>query len=102
MVRSLTMAQLKSPLDIVPRTLVGRVLAALAALVVIIAGFFFLAIALAIGGIILFVVFVRVMWLLHRARREADKRSRDRTIEVDYTVTDEADPRRLERERDGP
>ena len=95
------MAQFKSPLDIVPRTLVGRVVAALAAAAVIVVGFFFLAVALAVGGIILFVVFVRVMWLLHRARRKAEKRTRERTIEVDYSVTDEPDPRRL-RDRDEP
>lgn len=102
MVRSLTMATSKSPLDIVPRTFLGRVLAALVALVVIVLGFFFLAIALAVAAVVVFVAVVRVMWLLHRARREADRRRDSRTIEVEYSVREETDTRRVRRDGDDP
>lgn len=91
-----------SPLDLIPRTWLGRVLASLGALVVIVLGFFFLTVALAIGAIVVFVVFVRVLWLMHRVRRAAERRKTQGTIEVEYTVSEEReqDARRLNRPGD--
>ena len=81
--------QQTSPLDVIPRTWLGRVLASLGALVVIVLGFFFLTVALAIGAIVAFVVFVRVLWLMHRIRRAAERGKTQGTIEVEYTVSEE-------------
>jgi hypothetical protein len=78
-----------SPLDVIPRTWLGRVLASLGALVVIVLGFFFLTVALAVGALIAFVVFVRVLWLMHRVRRAAERGKTRGTIEVEYTVSEE-------------
>lgn len=89
----------RSPFEIVPRTWLGRVLACLAALAVIVVGFFFLAIALAVGGVILFIVFVRVLWLMHRLRREREK-SAPRIIEGEYSVTEETPRRYVRKDRD--
>lgn len=91
-----------SPLDVIPRAWLGRVLASLGALLVIIVGFFFLTVALAIGAIVAFVVFVRVLWLMHRVRRAGERSKTQGTIEVEYTVSEERgqDAHRLNRPGD--
>lgn len=86
----------RSPLDIVPRSFFGRVLASLGALVVIVLGFFFLAVALAIAAVIVFVVFVRILWLLHRARRRAERN----VIETEYSVSEAPRPPSVTRDSD--
>ncbi len=75
------------PFDPLPKTFLGRVLAALAAVALIVVAVFFLTIALAIAGIVLAVTVLRAMWLLHRARRSAaPPAAANETIEVEYSV----------------
>jgi hypothetical protein len=84
--------------DPMPKTLLGRVLTGLAAVAVIILAVFFLTIALAVAGIVLAVAAVRVMWLLHKARKQAPPRADNEPIEVEYTVVSETElPDRRER-----
>jgi hypothetical protein len=94
--------QSTSPLDLIPRTWLGRVLVSLGALVVLVLGFFFLTVALAIGAVVAFVIFVRVLWLMHRVRRAGERRKTKGTIEVEYTVNEEReqDAHRLNRPGD--
>jgi hypothetical protein len=77
--------------DPFPKTVLGRVLAGLAAVAIIIIAVFFLTIALAVAGIVLAVAAVRVMWLLHKARKHAPPRADDEPIEVEYTVVSETE-----------
>lgn len=77
--------------DPFPKTVLGRILAGLAAVAVIILAVFFLTIALAVAGIVLAVAAVRVMWLLHKTRKQSPPRQDDEVIEVEYTVVDEAE-----------
>jgi len=77
--------------DPLPKTVFGRVLAGLAAVAIIIIAVFFLTIALAVAGVVLAVAAVRVMWLLHKARKQKPRAADDEIIEVEYTVVDETE-----------
>jgi len=74
--------------DLLPKTALGRVFAALAGIAIIILAVFFLAIAVVIAGVALAVAVVRLMWLAHKARRQAPPRA-DEPIEVEYSVVEE-------------
>jgi membrane protein implicated in regulation of membrane protease activity len=75
--------------DLLPKTLLGRVCAALAAVAIIVVAVFFLTVALAIAGVAFAVAVVRVMWLAHKTRRHGPPRADDEAIEVEYTVVEE-------------
>lgn len=84
--------------EFLPKTVLGRVFAALAAIAVVIIALFFLTVALAVTAVALAITVVRVMWLAHKARRQAPPRA-DEPIEVEYSVVSERelpdrDPRR--------
>lgn len=85
-------------IELLPKTVVGRVFAALAAIAVVIIALFFLTIALAVAAITLAITVARVMWMAHKARRQAPPQA-DEPIEVEYSVVSERelpdrDPRR--------
>jgi hypothetical protein len=77
------------PFDPLPKTLLGRVLAGLAAMAIIVMAVFFLTVALVVAGIVLAIAVVRVMWLMHKARRRGARQSGKTVIEADYSVVDE-------------
>ncbi len=76
--------------ELLPKTVLGRVFAALAGIGVVIIALFFLTVALAVAAIALAITIVRVMWLAHKARRQAPPRA-DEPIEVEYSVVEERD-----------
>ncbi len=76
--------------ELLPKTALGRVLAALAAIATIVIAVFFLTIALAIAGVALAVTVIRLMWLAHKARRQGPPQA-DEAIEVEYSVVEERD-----------
>lgn len=76
--------------ELLPRTALGRVFAALVAIAVIVLAVFFITIALAVAGVVLAVTVVRLMWLAHKARRQRPP-SPDEPIEVEYSVIEERD-----------
>lgn len=84
--------------ELLPKTVLGRVLAALAAIAVVIIALFFITVALAVAAVALVIAIVRVMWLARKARRTQPRA--DEPIEVEYSVVSE---RELpERRRDQP
>jgi hypothetical protein len=65
------------------------VLAGLAAMAIIVMAVFFLTVALVVAGIVLAIAVVRIMWLMHKARRQGARQSGKAIIEADYSVVDE-------------
>lgn len=84
--------------DLLPKTVFGRVLAGLAGIAVVILAVFFLAVALAVAGVVLAVTVVRVLWLAHKTRQARPRA--DEPIVVEYSVVEERDP--PDRRRDRP
>lgn len=78
--------------DPFPRTFLGRVLAGLAAIAIIVLAVFFLTVALVVAGVVLAIAVVRVLWLMHRARRRAASRPGAAVIDVEYSIVDERKP----------
>ncbi len=75
--------------ELLPKTMLGRVFAALAGIGVVIITLFFLTVALAVAAVVLAITIVRVMWLAHKARRAPPRA--DEPIEVEYSVIEERD-----------
>lgn len=73
--------------DLLPKTVAGRMLAALAAVAVIVLAVFFLAVALVVASVVLAVTVVRLMWLARKARRAPPHAGY--AIEVEYSVVEE-------------
>jgi predicted lipid-binding transport protein (Tim44 family) len=69
-------------LEVLPQSLIGRLIAALIAAVLFLLAFFFLAAALVAGAIVAAVVILRIMWLIRKVRRHAA----EAVIEGAYSV----------------
>lgn len=69
-------------LEVVPQTWIGRLIAALIAVVLFLLAFFFLAVALIAGAIVAAVVILRILWVIRKARRQAA----EAVIEGAYSV----------------
>jgi predicted lipid-binding transport protein (Tim44 family) len=80
--------QTRIPPGILPRTLLGRVAAALIAASIAVIGLFFLVFALIAAAVIGAIVIVRIWWIARklRAQRDAD------VIEGSYSVQVESPP----------
>jgi hypothetical protein len=68
----------------------ARVLVTAAGLVVAVAAFFFLTVALVVGALIVAIIAVRVWWVMRRIRAQQQAAG---PLEGEYTIVKEGDPR---------
>lgn len=72
-----------------------RVAFALLGLVIVIAGFFFLTVAIVAGAFIALAIGVRIWWTLRRLRKQAQANA---ALEGDFTVVERAEAERHRRD----
>jgi predicted lipid-binding transport protein (Tim44 family) len=71
-----------------------RILLALLGLVILVAGFFFLTVALVAGAFLALAIGVRIWWTLRRLRKQAQASA---ALEGEYTVVERAEAERHRR-----
>ena len=71
-----------------------RIVLALLGLLILVAGFFFLTVALVAGAFVALAIGVRIWWTLRRLRKQAQASA---ALEGEYTVVERARPERHER-----
>jgi hypothetical protein len=72
------------------RNWLARVLVTAAGLVVAVAAFFFLTVALVVGALIVAIIAVRVWWVMRRIRAQREAAG---PLEGDYTIVKDGDAR---------